>query len=201
MIESWRHKLPKIAVFLATLMLVWTVSSIIHEAAHGLTAQIVGGDCLWISVWPGVQLYPHPGQRYEGEWGTSIAKTAYAITEDWADWQDGLVLLMGSGVNLLLAALALGSLWLFRPGGWLRTLLIAESLMIEDILLYALLPELLGLRHYVFFGGSKPEPVNRAELLGCPRPVFVTLTALVSASMLWGLTAYLRRHREATPTA
>jgi len=186
---------------MATLALVWIVASIIHEAAHGLTAEIVGGKCLWISVWPGVQLYPHPGQHYEGEWGTSIAKTSYATTPDWAPWQDGLVLLMGSGVNLLLAALALGSLWLFRPGGWLRTLLIAETLMIEDILLYVLLPELFGLRHYVFYGGSKPEPVNGAELLGCPRPAFVASIAVISALMVWGLIVYLRRHREIGQTA
>jgi hypothetical protein len=147
-------------------------------------------------VWPGVQIYPHLGLPYEGEWGTAIAKTSYAITQDWAAWQDGLVLLMGSGVNLLLAALALGSLWLARPRGWLRTLLIAQALMYEDILLYVLLPELLGLRHYVIFGGSKPEPVNGAELLGCPRPVFVALIVAVSALMTWGLVAYARRHHK-----
>ena len=195
MTQSWHHRLRRIAVFLVTLLLVWIVSSVIHEVAHGLTVEIVGGKLLWISVWPGVQIYPQPGQPYEGEWGTSIAKTAYAITADWADWQDGLVLLMGSGVNLLLAALALGGLWLFRPRGWLRTLLISETLMIEDILLYVLLPELFGLRHYVIYGGSTPEPVNGAELLGCPRPVFVALIVAVSALMAWASIAYLRRHR------
>jgi hypothetical protein len=201
MIVSWHRRLRTIAVFLATLVLVWIVASIIHEAAHGLMAEIVGGKCLWISVWPGVQLYPRPGQRYEGEWGTSIAKTAYAIAEDWADWQDGLVLLAGSGVNLLLAALALGGLWLFRPRGWLRYPLMAETLMVEDILLYALLPELFGLRHYVIFGGSKPEPVNGAALLGCPRPVFVALIVAISALIMWALIAYIRRHRETAQTA
>jgi hypothetical protein len=201
MIKPWHRRLRTIAAFMITLVLVWIVASVLHEVAHGLTAEIVGGEFLWICVWPGVQIYPHLGQPYEGEWGTAIAKTSYAITEDWAGWQDGLVLLMGSGVNLLLAALALGSLWLFRPRGWLRTLLIAETLMIEDILLYVLLPELFGLRHYAIFGGSKPEPVNGAELLGCPRPAFVVLTVIVSALMLWGLIAYLRRNRKIARSA
>jgi hypothetical protein len=201
MIKTWSHRLRAIATFAVTLVVVWILASVIHEVAHGLTAEIVGGSCLWICVWPGVELYPHPGQRYEGEWGTSIAKTAYAITADWADWQDGLVLLAGSGVNLLLAALALGSLWLFRPRGWLRYPLMAETLMIEDILLYAVLPELFGLRHYLFFGGSKPEPVNGAELLGCPRPIFVVSVVAVSALMMWALVAYSRRRRETAQTA
>lgn len=193
--KSWYHRMCRIAVFLITLVLVWIAASIIHEAAHGLTAEVLGGTCLWVCVWPGVQLYPHLGQLYEGEWGTSIAKTAYAVPPNWADWQDGLVLLMGSGANLLLAALALGSLWLFRPRGWLRYPLIAETLMVEDILLYVLLPELFGLRHYVIYGGSKPEPVNGAELLGCPRPLFVALIVVISALLIWGLVAYLRRSR------
>jgi hypothetical protein len=102
---------------------------------------------------------------------------------------------MGSGANLLLAALALASLWVFRPQGRLRYLLIAEALMIEDILFYSTVPELFGLPHYFVFGGSKPEPVDGAELLGCPRHLFVILIVLVSALMAWGLVAYLLRRR------
>lgn len=180
-------------VFLATLALVWLVACFVHELGHGLTAAALGGRFLWVSVWPGFQVYPHPGQPYEGEWGTSIAKAAYALGQGWGDWQNGLAMLMGSGTNLLLAGLALGALWLFRPKGWLRFLFIAWVLMLEDILLYVTLPEMFGLRHYVFFGGSKPEPVNGAELLGCPRFVFVTSTVLVSALLLWSLASYLRR--------
>jgi hypothetical protein len=195
MIKSWRNRLRTIAIFLTTLLLIWIVASFIHELGHGLTAEILGGRFLWFYVWPGIQIYPHLGQPYDGEWGTSIAKAAYAVTQDWADWQDGLVLLMGSGVNMLLASLALGGLWLYRPRGWLRYPLIAEALMYEDVLLYVIFPELFGLRHYLIYGGSKPEPVNGAQLLGCPRPLFVVLILALSALMTWGLVAYLRRHR------
>jgi hypothetical protein len=193
--RSLLNTLPRTAAFLLTVALVWIAASFVHELAHGLTAAAVGGKFLWCAVWPGIQVWPHPGQAYEGEWGTSIAKTAYATGPRWEDWQDGLILLMGSGVNLLLAALALGSLWLFRPRGWLRALLIAETLMLEDILLYAVLPELFGVRHYLFFGGSTPEPVNGAELLGCPRPLCVAGVVGVCALMIWRLVAYLRDSR------
>jgi hypothetical protein len=195
--RAFRNHLRTIAVFLVTLGMVWIVASFVHELSHGLTAQVLGGKFNWLYVWPGIQVWPHPGQPYDGEWGTSIAKLAYTTGQGWGSdsWQDGLVRLMGSGTNLLLAALALASLWLFRPQGWPRRLLIAETLMLEDILLYTIPPELFGLPHYFIFGGSKPEPVDGAELLGCPRWVFVILIVLVSALMAWGLVAYILRYR------
>jgi hypothetical protein len=68
-------------------------------------------------------------------------------------------------------------------------------MMFEDILLYAIFPELFGLPHYIIFGGSKPEPVNGAELLGCPRWVCVILIVMGSGLMAWGLMAYVLRCR------
>ena len=193
--KSFLHRLRPTLAFLVTLALVWIVASLIHEFGHGLTAEVLGGKFLWVYVWPGIQVYPNPGLPYDGEWGTSIAKSAYALGPDWADWQDGLVKLMGSGINLALAAMALGALWRFRPQGRLRTLLIAETLMFEDILLYTVGPELFGLPHYFVYGGSKPEPIDGAELLGCPRPVSVVLILLASALIMGGLAAYLVRGR------
>jgi hypothetical protein len=51
----------------------------------------------------------------------------------------------------------------------------------------------IGLPHYLVFGGSVAEPLDAAELLGCPRWAFVALSQLVSALMAWGLVEYLRR--------
>jgi hypothetical protein len=97
----------------------------------------------------------------EGEWGTAIMRLAYASGQGWETdgWQFGVVRLMGNGTNLLLAALALGVLWRFRPRGWLRLLLIAQALMLVDLLLYCTLPEFLSLPHYLVFGGSSTGSV------------------------------------------
>jgi hypothetical protein len=189
-------------VFLLTLGLVWVAASFVHELSHGLAAQALGGQFVWFCTWPGIQIWPHLGQPYDGEWGTSIAKTCYAMGPGWEDggWQEGLVWLAGSGVNMVLAALALGGLWLFRPRGWLRRALIAETLMFEDILLYAILPEFFGLPHYLVYGGTRPEPVDGAEMLGCPRIAFVLAIALLSSVMAYGLLAYVKSSRDHTRT-
>lgn len=186
-----------LAVFLVTLALVWAASLVLHEVGHGLAAEAVGGDVIWLRVWPGIEVWPAVGQPVEGAWGTAIARLAFTTGTGWGpdSWQDGVISLMGSGTNLILAALALGGLWLFRPRGWLRLLLVAQVLMFADLLLYCTLPEFLGLPHYLVFGGSSSEPVDGAAMLGCPRWVFIALTALVSALMAWGLVAYLRRER------
>ena len=196
--RSLGRRLRTIAIFLLTLALVWAASLVLHELGHGLTAQALGGRILSLGVWPGVELWPAPGQPAEGPWGTAIARLAYATGPGWGEgsWQIGLVRLMGSVTNLLLATLALGSLWLFRPRGWLRLFLIAQALMFADLLLYCTLPEFWGLPHYLVFGGSHAEPLDGAELLGCPRWAFIALSLLLSALMAWGLVAYARRGRE-----
>jgi hypothetical protein len=188
---------------LLVLAAVWIVAALVHELAHGLTAQALGGTFVWLDVWPGIQVWPHPGQRYEGDWGTSIAKTCYGLGPDWQEggWQEGLVWLMGSGSNLVLAALALGGLWWLRPLGWLRPLLVAETLMVEDILLYVVLPEFFGLRHYVIYGGRRPEPVDGAAMLGCPWRVAAALIVALSALLIGGLVLYLRRYPARSRTA
>ena len=75
-------------------------------------------------------------------------------------------------------------------------MLIAQSLMFLDMLTYVTLPAFLGLPHYLVLGGSKPEPVDNAALLGCPRWAFIAGVVLISAAMTWGLIAYLQSTRK-----
>jgi len=196
-VSSVGRRLLTAVAFLVTLALVWTASLVLHEMGHGLTAQALGGQIVWLRVWPGLEIWPAPGQPSEGPWGTAIMRLGYTTGQDWGtdSWQDGVVGLMGSGANLLLAALAIGSLWLFRPRGWPRLLLMAQALMFADLLLYCTLPEFWGLPHYLVFGGDHAEPLDNAELLGCPRWAFILLAVLASALMTWGLVGYARRDR------
>jgi hypothetical protein len=194
-----RRRLLTVAAFVVTLVLVWVASLLLHEIGHGLAAQALGGRVVWLRVRPGIELWPAFGQVSGGPWGTAIAVVGYTTGPGWDEnsWQGGVVGLMGSGFNLLLAALALGGLWLFRPRGWLRLLLIAEALMFADLLLYCTLP-LFDLPHYLVFGGDFPEPLVSAGALGLSRWAFLPLVGLVSALMAWGLVAYARQTRRAS---
>lgn len=192
-----RSNARRVLGFAIAIVLVSLIGFFAHELGHGITSRMLGGKFYGLYVFPGVQVWPNPGQRYDGEWGLNVGMADTDWGDDWGygSWQDGTVLLMGSGSNLVLAALALGSLWLFRPSGWAASLLLAEALMYIDILLYATLPEWFGWPHWFFFGGRWPEPVDGAEMLGCPRGLFVILVLLVSGLMTWGVIAYVLRYQ------
>jgi len=165
----------------------------VHELGHGITTQVLGGQFKGLYVFPGVQVWPSPGRPYDGEWGLDVGQVDAEPGEGWGEWQRGLVLLMGSGSTMMLAALAFVTLWLLRPKGWLSYVLIAEALLYLDILFYTIMPEWFGLRHWVFIGGRYPEPLEGAEMMGCPRMLFLMFILLTSALMTLGVAKYVIR--------
>ena len=168
---------------------------IIHEVGHGLTAQLLGGEFHRLFVFPGMEVWPDPGQPYEGDWGLRVGIAEIEWVEDWESWQNGLVLLMGSGSTLLLACAALAILWIFRPERGLAYGLSGVALFYMDILFYTLMPAWFGLPHWIFFGGHDPEPLIGAEMLGIPRTVFIALVLIVSILMTISLAGYWVNHR------
>jgi hypothetical protein len=167
-------------VFVLLLALVMVLSTLIHELGHGLTAEALGGEFISIDVYPGFQIWPDFGKPFEGGWDHQIALMYYRYGPSWQDgnWRDGLVQLMGSGINLLLATFALVLLRVFRPKGLFKLLLAAEALMVFDIVFYTFLP-LIGLRHLFFIGGANPEPLGGALKMGIPQPVFLLFVGVI----------------------
>jgi hypothetical protein len=165
----------------------------LHELGHGLTAVALGGKFDSLYFIPGIQIWPHFGQPFNGQWNHYIAATFFSYGANWGanSWQDGLVAFMGSGTNAILALVALIALLVFHPRNWLRYPLLAEALMFLDLTLYSSLP-LFGLRHFVLWGGYKPEPLLGAEQMGLPEWAFLTLVGLLSMLMLWGWIKALR---------
>ncbi|MBN2554665.1 MAG: hypothetical protein JXA97_01895 [Anaerolineales bacterium] len=170
---------------------------IVHEVGHGVTAQWLGGEFRRLYVFPGVEIWPDPGQPYEGNWGMNVGTAEIEWGEDWESWQNGLVLLMGSGSTLLVSCSALASLWIFRPKHGLAYGLSAVAFFYLDILFYTLMPAWFGLPHWIVFGGHDPEPLIGAEMLGCPRAVFIALVLAASFLMTISLAGYwvTRRRR------
>jgi hypothetical protein len=174
-------------VFLLALLVAALVATPIHEAGHCVTVELLGGTCAGMYTWPGFELWPDFGQPAPGAWGMEIAYMVYEPGPGWEadDWQRGLVTLMGSGSNLLLASLALTYLSISKPKGILKILLGAEAFMFLDIVLYTFLP-LIGLRHLFLVGGDKPEPLQGALRLGIPQEAF--LAAIFGVLILYTYT-------------
>lgn len=160
--------------FLLAVSLAGILSFFVHEVGHGLTTVALGGKFHALYVWPGIEIWPNPGQRLTTRRMSNIGLARLDFPEKWREdgWQEGLIGIMGSGSNLIAAALALLALRMLRPTGWLFYLLAAESLMFLDILLYTFLP-LIGLRHFFFVGGFHPEPLVSARMIGIPAWMFM----------------------------
>ena len=178
-------KTRAISKFFFMLLLVGIFALFVHEMGHCLTAQALDRcRCTGMFVWPGTQVWPFSGfgDQYDNDWGSALGRASNDCGEKWGyeSWQNGLIKLMGSGTNLILATISLISLWMLRPRGWLRYFLIAEALLFGDILLYTILPVWFCLPHFFFFGGELPESVIGAELLGWPRRGFITTILLLS---------------------
>lgn len=174
--------------FLLALGLAGVLSFFVHELGHGLATLALGGEFHALYVWPGIEIWPDPGQRLTARSMSNIGLVQLDFPSEWAEdgWQEGLIGLMGSGSNLVAAALALLALRALRPTGWLFYLLATESLMFLDILLYTFLP-LIGLRHFFFIGGSHPEPLVSAMMLGIPAWAFMLGVLFISALMAGGV--------------
>lgn len=154
-----------------------------HELGHGLTALMLGGKIHALYLWPGAQIWPgwdwptHP--HYTG----FVAAISFSDASDWqaALWKPGLVVLMGSGANLMLAFLAVSMLEYRRSAGLLKYFLVALSLLFLDIFCYTFLP-LVGLRHFIMLGGAYPEPLIGARLLGVSDVISIGSITVIS---LW----------------
>lgn len=187
--------------FVGTVLLVSVVIGLlVHEWGHALTGAAMGAEIKGVYVYPGVEIYPDFGDRYPYRWGTKLGA---AIVDElglgWADWQHGLVSVMGSGSTLMVSYLGIRLLYALRPRRrfW-RYLLIALALYFFDILSYSLFPQ-LGLRHWIVFGGRFAEPVYGAERMGIPSWLFVTVVVVICMQLIWALARFVRGIPEPAP--
>jgi hypothetical protein len=164
-----------LAVF-ALILLVAIGGLFLHEAGHGLAALLLGGRITLLRVMPGIQLFPKIALV---PWKGNVAAIGIDLPAG-TTRQYAFVALMGSSLTFLLGLAAGLSLLLFKPTGWLRVLFVITALALPlDMITYSIFP-VLGLRHWILFGGKKPEPLMGAVGLGVPPAVYYTVLALVS---------------------
>ena len=161
------HRALVIKVFVGVLLLATTclIGAVAHEAGHVITAAAFGHPLQRVDVIPGIQIYPTI--RWTG-WSANIAWVAMGTPR--VPWQEGLCLLMGSGMTSVLAYCGLFVAARLRRN-LSRVILAASVLYAWDMLLYATMP-LIGLRHWIVVGGSFAEPFEGARLMGLADWVF-----------------------------
>jgi hypothetical protein len=172
------------------------VNLLVHESGHCIAMNIITGGCEGIYVAPGYKVWPLAGfgERYNESWDGYIGLTHYypdklAPTR----WHAGLVSVMGSGSTAVLSLIALLSLWVFQPHGWVEHLLMIQALTFGDLFTYTILPGLFGLPHFLFFGGRYAEPLEGALKMGFDRSDFMTGVLVFSGLMFIGWLAYAWR--------
>lgn len=191
---SPREIIRSTLVFLVVLGLVAVLNLLIHEFGHCITIDRVGGECEGVYVYPGVKIWPLSewADEYPGTWSNYVGLALYARPAP-TEYMDGLVSLMGSGSTAIASFLALVGLYIFRPRGGVRTLLLAQSVMFIDLLTYTILPRWFGLPHFFFIGGTDPEPLEGAIQMGIPESTFIAAVLIFSLLMSVGSLRYARR--------
>lgn len=172
----------------AWLVLLFILATLVHELGHGLTALALGGEFNHLYIFPGVELWPELGKAYSGFWPGNVALTFFRGGTHWQEWQVGLTLFMGSGSTLLLSFVAVFLLWWLEPRRILEKFLVTLSFGFLDMLLYIFLP-MIGLRHIVFIGGDKPEPLLGAMRMGFP-PGFSLAVVLLASLLIFGVLVF-----------
>lgn len=182
-------------IFLVVFVVVAMLNLLLHEVGHCLTMIAVGSGCEGIYAYSGIQIFPFNqfGQEYGPGWPHGALGAAVPAGSAPSQWAEGLILLMGSGSTAILSFLALIGLYLIRPRGGVRILLLAQSLMFIDLLTYTILPYWFGLPHFFVAGGPDPEPLDGAVQMGYTESVFIAAVLVFSLLMTLGLVRYIKQ--------
>ncbi len=172
---------------IAILLMTFLLSVVFHELGHLLAARWVGIESSMVYVWPGYQVFPQPATAYPGEWPKGeLAFVRFGASNHVpSSWQFGLVEVMGSGLNSMLAICATGIMCTRRLKGlWFYTCL-CFALLSYDLLTYSVFPTVFNLRHFIFWGGDSAEPLMGLTDLGFnPSFALVIICMLVALQFL-----------------
>ncbi len=169
------RKLRSTLIVIFTVLFAFVLCLFAHESGHALMAKLLSQPVYSITFAPGVQLYPE-ARRVPWD-GSFLGKVDFAHPPE--SWKMGLIRLMGCGTTIVLSYAIIGAAFYMRKNH--RTiaaiLRITAIVFAWDILTYSL-PK-IGVQHFIFFGGlNNAEPVEAAQLLEMPLPLFWILLTL-----------------------
>ncbi len=144
----------KILSFLLVLFISGLFMLIVHEMGHIIFGIIGGGELELIKI-AYLELYP------KIELTSNFVLGRATLTGFESDFGRGLYLLMGSMSTNILA-------WVLAPFKNKNIILKVSGIFgLLDLPTYTLFPQ-FGLKHWIVIGGSSPEPLTGARLMGIP---------------------------------
>jgi hypothetical protein len=178
-------KLKKFVIYIFIFLLLALAMDFLHEFGHALWGTVVGGQLTsmqitYFIIYPQLEL-------------TSNFQLGYVTVTGLSSFEHGLFLLGGAlTTNIVawfLAIILLKREFGHKTGFALKMLGVIGLL---DLPLYVILPQ-IGLRHWVFLGGDRAEPLIGVREMGISDPIFY-LAVLVTSFCLTIL--YFRPFRE-----
>lgn len=185
----------------------FSITIVLHELGH-----VVGGiNCeagqIYITIWPGVQLFPWQGHGANViSWASDDlaavtflhARQALFVTFQMTnnpfdlvprvyfidsnpinpEALSPIVTLLGSGTTYLVSVLCLFILYFKKPSGLGFKVLMCGALLYWDLLLYCVMPTVFGLPHLILVGGDTPEPLISLVQIGIAKPIAITMVLL-----------------------
>jgi hypothetical protein len=161
----------------ALLMPMGLLIGLIHELGHALAGTALGGTLSYLQL-GFVELYPKLTIASQFKLGSVIVTGLPSPT------QQGLLLIAGS-LSSTIAALTIGVLLYTRKMDYRSTyyLKIIGILGLLDLPLYATFSS-MGLRHWILFGETQPEPLIGARQMGIPDPIFYLAVAAITFALI-----------------
>ena len=161
----------------ALLMPMGLLIGLIHELGHALAGTALGGTIAYLQV-GFVELYPKLTIASQFKLGSVIVTGLPSPT------QQGLLLLAGS-LSSTIAALTIGVLLYTRKMDYRSTyyLKIIGILGLLDLPFYTTFSS-MGLRHWILFGETQPEPLIGARQIGIPDPIYYLGVAAITFALI-----------------
>lgn len=164
------------------------LSIIIHEFGHGIPAILKGGGISKIVIFPGYEVYPHFGKKeFFHLIQTGYSESNWPIGYKPNDFDLGLEKFLGSGLTLIISFVSVMLLWLLKPKGFLKFVLMIFSFLFLDILSYSLFPS-IGLPNRIFIGEINAEPVEGLKMMGLSKALALSLiiaSVILIVILIW----------------
>ena len=161
-----------LVILMVLLIPVGFLIALVHESGHAVWGILAGGTLDYMKI-AYLEIYPQLAINHPFQLGlTRVSGLNYGSAAY------GLMLLGGSTTTHFTSWI-LGIALLHKAlGSQLRFALKALGLFgVVDLPFYIIFPQ-VGLRHWVFLGGSEPEPLNGATMIGIPDSAFYLVAAL-----------------------